>query len=270
MKRTVNSLLLSALLIFCLGCEKKPETVQQRPQPARQAPPDTLRYECQRFQRSYVSDDSLQQSLITLLFVYPRFTAGVADSLNAFIKALLCQSIYDNARTDSLGQVFDQMKASYQSLQADFPEYNTPWELQRRVAVIHNTKALISLRLAEVVFTGGAHPNQKRTYYSLTQPQNRVLALNDILADPGAAELKRIAEQEFRRSKNLLPDTPLDQAGFWFDGNQFQLPDNWALTDKGLLFYYNPYEIAAYNQGPIRLVLPYGRIKPLLKPAFLP
>jgi len=270
MKQIPLFLLWGALTLFFLWCEKETETGAQKTLPEARQLTDTLQYQQQMFQRAHVSEDSLHKKQVSLSFTYPHFTSESADSLNILVRNILRQSVYDNARTDSLEQVFDQMVASYQALQTDFPEYGIPWELQRKIKVIYNTQPLISLRFAEMVFTGGAHPNRKQAYYSLTRPGCRILELRDIVAPQQLAELQRTAEQEFRRLKDITDGVSLDQAGFWFEGGQFQLPDNFALTRQGLLFYYNPYEIAAYNQGPTRLVLPYEQIRPLLKPAFLP
>jgi hypothetical protein len=40
------------------------------------------------------------------------------------------------------------------------------------------------------------------------------------------------------------------------------LNDNFALTATGIVFYYNPYEIAAYAAGPTLLELPLPSNKP--------
>lgn len=49
-----------------------------------------------------------------------------------------------------------------------------------------------------------------------------------------------------------------------FEGDQFQLPLNIFYTDKGLLLYYNRYEIAAYADGPKELLIPYEELKNFL------
>ena len=50
-----------------------------------------------------------------------------------------------------------------------------------------------------------------------------------------------------------------------FDTEVFALPQNIFYTDKGLLLYYNQYEIAAYSEGNQELMLSYEELGNLLK-----
>ncbi len=57
----------------------------------------------------------------------------------------------------------------------------------------------------------------------------------------------------------------LNDAGYWFDKNNFELNDNFLIKKNGLLFVFNPYEIAAYVYGAIEVFIPYKEIKDLIK-----
>jgi hypothetical protein len=45
-----------------------------------------------------------------------------------------------------------------------------------------------------------------------------------------------------------------------FEDDTFQLPQNLFYTDKGLLLFYNPYEVASYADGTKELLLPYNEV----------
>ena len=49
-----------------------------------------------------------------------------------------------------------------------------------------------------------------------------------------------------------------------FEDDVFQLPQTYFFTDKGLLLYYNVYEIASYADGPKELLIPYTEAVPYL------
>ena len=49
-----------------------------------------------------------------------------------------------------------------------------------------------------------------------------------------------------------------------FEDEKFQLPQNIFFTDKGLLLYYNSYEIASYADGPKELLFSYKEVNDYL------
>ncbi|WP_404980203.1 RsiV family protein [Chitinophaga pollutisoli] len=46
--------------------------------------------------------------------------------------------------------------------------------------------------------------------------------------------------------------------------------DNFYLTNKGAVFSFVPYEIAAYAAGQITLFVPWNEIRSVVQPAYLP
>ena len=54
-------------------------------------------------------------------------------------------------------------------------------------------------------------------------------------------------------AKQIPPSRDLDDEGYFFEGNRFRLNGNFAIMNKSLLFYFNPYEIGAYSLGATEL-----------------
>ena len=75
--------------------------------------------------------------------------------------------------------------------------------------------------------------------------------------------LRELAEVHFREARELGVDESLSDAGFFW-GESFALPENYALTEEGLYFYYNPYEIAAYVVGPTSFTISREQMAGLL------
>ena len=46
----------------------------------------------------------------------------------------------------------------------------------------------------------------------------------------------------------------------------FALNDNFLVTPVGIRFLYNEYEIKSYAEGQTELLIPYNKIKSLLRP----
>ncbi|WP_324288612.1 RsiV family protein [Pedobacter sp. SL55] len=58
---------------------------------------------------------------------------------------------------------------------------------------------------------------------------------------------------------------PLEQKYFFTNG-KFALPKSFYVSDKGLVFLYNPYEIKAYAEGVTELVIPFSELSGIAKP----
>jgi hypothetical protein len=112
--------------------------------------------------------------------------------------------------------------------------------------------------------SGGAHPNSNDYYYNWDRKKSKLISLSDILIDNYDDELTNIAEEIFRTNEGLRKNQPLNH--YFFDGGVFALNDNFKITNEGISFFYNSYEIKSYIEGPTDLLIPYKSIKKLLRP----
>lgn len=131
--------------------------------------------------------------------------------------------------------------------------------------VIRNCPNLLSLQYSHYWYTGGAHPNSSRTYWHFNPQTGKQIQLSDLFVKGYAPQLNAIAEQYFRQAKKLEADASLNQAGFWFEKDKFQVNTNFALAPKGLIFFFNTYEIGPYVIGSTELLIPYAELKGLIK-----
>ena len=139
------------------------------------------------------------------------------------------------------------------------------WYLERKVSTVWWADSLLSLRFYEESYTGGAHPNFGAGFQVFDLKRESVVTLDSLIKPDPSDKLLRKAEESFRTEQIVMEGESLDEAGFWFEGKQFYLPENYALTDSGLLFLYNPYEIGPYSEGMIEFTIPYRELKPLLR-----
>jgi len=78
-------------------------------------------------------------------------------------------------------------------------------------------------------------------------------------------ELKKLnsyGEQLFRKQQKIPEGQDYADAGYFFDDG-FYLPNNVLMTEKGLQFYYAPYEVGPYSLGDIKLFIPYTKLADL-------
>ena len=108
-------------------------------------------------------------------------------------------------------------------------------------------------------YTGGAHPNSWLNLYVYKYSSNRLITLQDIISSGNKEDFLNIAEKTYKIYRGLLPNEPLTKDD-WFE-NSFELSKNFAITEKGLLFSYSPYEIKPYVSGYTYFILPYYMLK---------
>jgi hypothetical protein len=137
------------------------------------------------------------------------------------------------------------------------------WELNTRLDTVFANARLLTARLDTYTYTGGAHPNSYTTYISFDRRTGLPLTLNDMVSD--TTTLLLAVERAFRQKQGLAPDQDLETEGYFLRDGQFFLPTSFGAGRTGLIFYYNPYEIAAYAQGPIELAIPYESLGELIR-----
>ena len=188
----------------------------------------------------------------------------VRDSLEAAVRTRLVGAGGEGPPYASFQALADSFIGDYRSLQRAFPDYRTPWHLERRAVALRDTAGYVSIAISENAYAGGAHPNTSTLYVTLDVTTGRSVSLDALLAPGGRDTLTAIGERLFRLKRHLSPGARLDSAGFWFEDNTFRLNENFALGTAGLIFTFNQYEIAPYATGPTEIVLPYRDLQGIL------
>ena len=152
--------------------------------------------------------------------------------------------------------------AGYRNLREQFPDEAIGWEATVEGVVALESDELLSLKLDGYIFTGGAHGFTRTRYLNFDKKSARELDNRDLFRDlPG---LEALAEAAFRDSQGIASDAEINSTGFMFEDNQFRLPDTIGFEAEGLVLLYNPYEVASYADGPVRVVIPYADANPYL------
>ncbi|MBN8820921.1 MULTISPECIES: DUF3298 and DUF4163 domain-containing protein [unclassified Spirosoma] len=151
----------------------------------------------------------------------------------------------------------------YEVMRKDMGSLGGCWELETSADTVHVSPRALTVRVETRAYTGGAHPNSNLSFYTFDRETGRTLTLNDMIADTTA--LLGVLESAFRQQQHLLPQTSLEEQGYFLRDGHFFLPANIGTSREGLVFYYNPYEIAAYAVGPIQVTVPYEKLNGILR-----
>jgi len=138
-----------------------------------------------------------------------------------------------------------------------------PWERTLNFRHFFEDERYLSLSFEFVAFEGGAHENRKKQFVTWDKESKTPLSLAALW--PEAEPLLTLAEAEFRKARKLNDDDDLEAKGYWFENGKFQLSEQFAFSECGLLLYYNPYEIAAYAVGPLEILIPFSQLRSISK-----
>jgi len=122
------------------------------------------------------------------------------------------------------------------------------------LAVTNNT---YTIKVDEDSYTGGAHGIYGTTYLNFTK-NGTSLKLDDLFINGYRDKLLKIAKEEYLKKFKTMDD--------WFEPKKFKLADEFAITNRGLLFLYNIYEVKAFAFGQTKFIVPYSRLKDIIPP----
>lgn len=137
------------------------------------------------------------------------------------------------------------------------------WVIESEADTLYTSPGTLTVSAYMYTYAGGVHPNLNRALRIFDRKTGRALSLTDLVSD--TTTLLNVVERAFRCQQELRPNTNLEEGGFFLRDGRFFLPDNIGMSRTGMVFYYNQYEIASYNYGPIEVTVPYDQLDGILR-----
>lgn len=117
-----------------------------------------------------------------------------------------------------------------------------------RVVVWENSK--------ESYACGAAHGNRSESFINFNMETGKILEYSDLFKQGYTQALTKIIQQKLKESSYELL-VPI---------NSVKIPSEFAVTSKGMIFSYDPYQIAPYSEGIIQVELSVSELTDLLSP----
>lgn len=128
---------------------------------------------------------------------------------------------------------------------------------------VHTYSRLQVIARTKEYYSGGAHGMREKNYWVIDLVEKKQIQLGDLFLEGTEAVLQTHIEDALRVYSDLEPGVPLSR-GYYFN-DSVEVGD-FFLTPQGIGFHWNPYEIAPYSVGPVKITLPYEEIGDLLSP----
>ncbi|MDE6416292.1 MAG: RsiV family protein [Duncaniella sp.] len=132
--------------------------------------------------------------------------------------------------------------------------------------------SLITYHLYNQTFTGGAHGNENAVYVTFDAKAGKALGIEEIFTAKGFEKAEQLLAAKVASATEgaiesaYLPDAVTDYPTYYvnYRGKLYPRP---ALTDNGVVFVYQPYDISSYADGIRYFLLPYSELDGCLNPA---
>ena len=145
-----------------------------------------------------------------------------------------------------------------------------PYTETLNLEVLYQDSRFLSLEYSVYEYTGGAHGQFESIYYTYDLEHLRRMGLTEVLDTLHYGEaVSRLLEAQYRKDVGLNLGVKLSEAGdVPLFSDSIPLTTNFFLTEKGIGFLYNEYEIGPYVLGPVYFFLSYSDLMPYLQPSF--
>lgn len=244
----MKHILLYAIVIFSMaGCSKE------------------LVFENQTFEKKTSLPCKENCPHITVTIPIAKDVPIIADSINKKVFSVLKEIVYFGEKpytsTDYNG-LLNSFIGSYEQLRKEFPKDAFGWEAEIEGSIRYQSDSILNLQIKHYTYTGGAHGYEGFRSLLFDPETGKSISNNQLFKDQNA--FKAFAEKKFRSKYKIPENQSINATGFLFESDKFHLPFNIFYTDKGLLLYYNPYEVASYADGSKELLLSYKEVNDYL------
>ena len=185
---------------------------------------------------------------------------AVLDSLQRLMTASAAYSAgfeYDYRKPEVFLQQFaDYQIEKFRAIDAmyDGDGLHYSYEFISNTDSISIQRGIFCFMTSFYLFEGGAHGISGKHYTCVDLETGRKLAFNDVFTKDSEEALTAIIGR-------IIAEKPQDVG--YFD-TEIKPSDNFYFDSDGVIFVYNPYEIASYSANIIEIYVPFNEIAPFV------
>lgn len=189
----------------------------------------------------------------------------LGETINIALKEEIIEwlNFDEESNATSIEEAIEAFINDYTDLSEKYPEESTPWEAKINGTIIFENKDVITIKLESYLFTGGAHGLSTIRFLNFNKIEGVELNRDELFKSEKT--FSTFAEDSFRKQENIPVEAAINSTGLMFETERYYLPENIGYTDKGILLFYEPYEIASYADGPIIMTIPFAEVNKFLK-----
>ncbi|BDD09066.1 hypothetical protein FUAX_14980 [Fulvitalea axinellae] len=252
---------LGLFISLVFGCSKKSEKSESKINENQIIEgPENIAYKIVSFEKKHLD----QPPLLTITVSYPEFVSANSQKTRDNIN----QKIASHFGASDINEIETKID-KYIGLYKRFRRKKGIDSLSKHTSNFYERVLYLSPNALSLSFESNGLNSERqfeRLRLFLLDPKTGKSQTLDNFLKPGYDEkLTNLGESIFRKKQGLTTDENLFKAGFLFEGNRFYLSDNSALTEDGILFYYNPGKITDNMVEGYELKIPLDSLQTLIQ-----
>ncbi len=190
----------------------------------------------------------------------------ISEKINKKIKNFIFTSLLMGEDTIPTAKTIQEAATGfievYNADKAQFPYMAGDYFAEISVHEIYRSPKHVCFELRQYLYTGGAHGYGTTSFMNIDPQTGEELSADNLFKDK--KEFTDFAEKKFRIEQKIAQEISINDTGFWFENEEFYLPESVGFTQDSIIFVYNQYDIASYADGPIELKIAVKEAEPFL------
>ncbi len=217
-------------------------------------------------------EDTIPYADIDFKLVYPKTFEGNKEHLKKlqqiFVVNFLNKEYKNNLPQEAINTYIQKYTKKYRKENAEIYDeslgYMFAHTLTIKDSIVFFNKSVLSFSQDFYEYTGGAHGIHGTYLKSIDLKTLKEIKLADIFKQE---KLQQLTNRIRAKLLKMMEEGGGDKS-YFFDFEKIENTDNFFITDKGIKFIYNVYEIASYAAGMFEVEIPYNEIEDLLREDF--
>ncbi|MCL1933624.1 MAG: DUF3298 and DUF4163 domain-containing protein [Candidatus Azobacteroides sp.] len=207
-----------------------------------------------------------------ITFTYPiacKKTSRLSDLQTMFVEKVFSSQYADFSPQDAVKNFSENYINVFKSTRFDDffdedslleDETGFIYEQSLENEILYNKNGFISFVVKNTAYEGGAHGSNSINGYVIDLNSGKFLTEDDFAGNNYQKNLSSLLVQKIATAKGLDNASQLETIGY--NAIEDIVPNgNFTIDDKGITYYFNEYEIAAYFVGITEVFIPYEELK---------
>lgn len=140
--------------------------------------------------------------------------------------------------------------------------HNEEWKMN--TLVLYNDNGILSYELNRYSFAGGAHGMETTQFLVFDLNTGNKLTEHDVFVEGFEPKMADLLKKQLMFDNGFENEEHMLTSGY-FSAENIAPNGNFSLTEEGITYIFNPYEIGAYSLGQTEITVPFAKIKSVLK-----
>ncbi|MFM2269234.1 MAG: hypothetical protein RL757_2675 [Bacteroidota bacterium] len=190
-----------------------------------------------------------------LAFPLAEGNPALRDSMLLFAENFAVNRLLSSAPTAGMNvdlaitQFFNRFIESYKDAEDG---YFKSWSVETHDSILGNSVRAVSLRMTAEMYAEGSQDDHLIAIANFNPSTGTRIDIKKLITD--AAGLQQLCEKKYR-------EIEADAFKQGYQIEEFKLPENIGIVEKGLIFHYNMYEVGNRTVGDTEFFIPYSELK---------